>query len=384
MRNVLDFKMCANCGACYNVCPTNAISVSSDALFYEVSVNIEKCVNCGLCQEVCPVNRPIHVQCVKGAYALIHNDRKIVEQSSSGGAFTAIAEMVLEQGGIVYGAVFSDDFKSVKICSTQRRILDDLRRSKYVESQVGYTFKEVKNRLEFNDRQLILYCGTPCQIAGLKRYLNKDYHNLITCDFSCGGVPSHKIFADYLSEIEKKLKSKVCNVNFRPKTYGWQHHAIKIETQNGKIYNKVAISDPYFDCFIGNNRLSTVREYCLNCEFANNHYSDIILADFWKYQYASNIERNNSGISLIISNSTKGDEIIQLIKSNSALTRLDIDLASYNLVNKTPSAEIVVRRAQFLDSVKEKGTSFVLKRIKLRSSVKFKIKYVIKKVIGRI
>lgn len=381
MNNILDFQKCSNCGACYNACPTDAISVNGDNLFYELEVDADKCISCSLCKKICPVNSPDNNPKPLSAFGLVHNDCNTLKRSSSGGAFSAIAEYILENDGVVFGAVFSDDFKSVEFASTETRSLDDLRRSKYVESKVGNSFREVKTHL--TDGKFVLYCGAPCQIAGLKRYLCKEYGNLITCDFSCGGVPSHYIYSEYLSRIEKKLGAKICDVNFRPKTYGWKTHSMKICASNGRKYNQPASSDPYFSLFVGKYHHSSVREYCLTCDFASNHYADIILADLWKYETISKIRNDNKGISLVIANSSQGEKIIDAISKRGALTVLDLEDASYNLKQKNFSSDVIQRRHNFLKNIENNGFDSVLKHIKLENPLKFKIKCRVKKIIGR-
>lgn len=379
MNNISEFNKCANCGSCYNVCPKNAVIVESDDIFYTLSVDEDKCTGCGICKSVCPVNVPKKVQKIRSAYAVVHNNEQVVKESSSGGAFSALAEWIMDQDGVVFGAAYTADCIGVEMASTKTVKLDDLRRSKYVESQVGYTFREVKECLD--EGRYVLYCGAPCQIAGLVRFLRKGYERLLTCDFSCGGMPSHKIYQDYLELIAEKLGSKVCEVNFRPKTYGWSYHAIKIKGENQKSYSRLAVADPYFECFIGSH--VSVRDYCLTCEFANNHYSDIILADFWKYKTESNVRNGNKGISLVLTNSQKGEAMVEALRKNVALTVLDTDKASYNLKNKTCPETFLKKREAFLQQCKEKGFAVASKSVHLQCATKFKLKYYIKKCIGK-
>ena len=383
MKNIQKLQQCSNCGACYNICPTNAIELKEDRLFYEWTVNADKCIDCGKCVAVCPIENPVRAQNVCSAYGVIHNDEQVVKASSSGGAFSAIAEMILEQGGIVYGAVFSEDWRAIEIRSTDSHTLDEIRKSKYVESKVGLTFREVRMKLEVSPKKPILYCAAPCQIAGLKHYLGKEYPNLITCDFSCGGVPSHGIYQTYLSQIRDKLGADIVEVNFRPKTYGWLYHAMKIVAANGRKYSKPLMADSYSTCFIGANHHASVREYCLSCDFANNHYADIILADFWKYKTISNLNNDNKGISLVITNSQKGEKIIDAISKKVALTRLDLDTATYNLRDKDTSQECIVRRSNFLNAIEQEGVASVLRKVKVKNAITFKIKYWIRKCMGR-
>lgn len=379
MNNINAFTECANCGACYNVCPKDAIRVNVEGLFYSVAVEEDKCVDCGLCQAVCPVNTKKEAQKTVGAYALVHNSDEIVKKSSSGGAFSALAEQVLARGGVVFGAAYDDDFRTVKICSTQTVLIDELRRSKYVESLVGNSFREVK--LLLDAEKPVLYCGAPCQIAGLKRYLQRDYEQLLTCDFSCGGMPSHELYTQWLDGIRKNLGADICEVNFRPKTYGWSSYAVKIRAKNNKEYSKLALEDGYFKCFIGNH--ISVRDYCLHCNFANNHYADIVLADFWKHKSISNIRNENKGISLVISNSAKGDAAILGLARQCALTVLDLEQASYNLVPKSRSGAFIEQRKAFLEKCQEVGFATATRGMNLRGGVAFRVKYAIKKLLGR-
>jgi coenzyme F420-reducing hydrogenase beta subunit len=379
MNNISEFSKCSNCGACYNACPTNAISVNENGMFYSLEVDEAKCVNCGLCKNVCPVNNSTEAQCLIGAYGGCHIDDSVVKSSSSGGAFTALAKVVLANGGIVYSAAFSEDKKEVVIKSTDEVAIEDLQRSKYVESKVGLSFREIKEQLQ-NGRQ-VLFCGAPCQVAGLKRYLNKEYENLLTCDFSCGGMPSHKMYTEYLAFIEKKLKSPITGVNFRPKSYGWNLYTMKINAENGKEYKKIYTEDLYLYCFVGNH--ISVRDYCYECDFANNHYADIVLADFWKCRTVSKIPDNNTGLSLIITNSSKGEEYISKISDAFTLTILDLDKASYNMVKKSYTEAFFETRKAFIKGCEKQGFIKASSTIKPKGTLKIKLKYYIKKFLGR-
>lgn len=378
MNNINVFQACSNCGACYNACPVDAISVKEDELFYRPVVDETKCLDCGLCQKVCPVNAPQQRQHTLRAYAAIHNDEQVVQNSSSGGVFRALADQVLAVGGVVYGAAYTEDCKTVKICSTEECRLEQLQKSKYVESRVDCSFREVKDRLERG--KAVLYCGAPCQIAGLLRFLGRDYENLITCDFSCGGMPSHKLYQEWLEHITCKLKDLVVSVDFRPKTFGWFPHAIKVQASNGKRYDRLATEDPYFNCFVG--RHITVRDYCLACEFADNHYADIVLADFWKYKSVSKVNNKNRGISLLIANSEKGKRTIEALSKQVALTILELEQASYNLKSKQTSAEFLEKRKTFLQACETRG--FINTAGKLPYDYKTRLKYKVKKILGRV
>lgn len=377
-NNIKQFNKCANCGACYNICPTKAITVKEE-MFYMIDVDDSRCVNCGKCVEICPVNTTQYTQNIINAYGGYNKDNNIVLKSSSGGAFFTLANHILSEGGIVFGATFSDDNKRVFINNTDEVSLEKLLKSKYVESNVGASFKEAKEQLEKNRK--VLYCGCPCQIAGLKRYLQKDYKNLYTCDFSCGGLPSNKLYKEYLEHLEKKYKSKISSVDFRPKTYGWSTYAIKICFKNGKKYNSLAKIDPYFSGFIYNHY--TVRDNCLTCQFADNHYSDIILADFWLYKKLSDLPAGN-GLSLIITNSFKGEELLKSVKDKMLLKSLEIEKATYNIKKPSVSEEFIKNRHAFLLQAKEQGLIKSAKKHclpSLQKQIVIKIKKRIKKML---
>ena len=368
-NNISDFLHCANCGACYNVCPRDAISVKND-FFYKLTVDEEKCINCGRCVEVCPVNQPRSEQKLYRAYAGIHADEAIVGQSSSGGAFSAFAEEIMRRGGVVFAAAF-DQEHVVRFFSSDDVSLDSLRRSKYVESLVGESFRAVKKELE-GGRE-VLFCGAPCQVAGLKRYLGKEYEGLLTLDFSCGGMPSHVLFSNYLRLVEKQLRSPVTSINFRPKLYGWERHAIRITGANGKKYRKMASADPYFSAFIGKRYI--VRDYCHECDFSNNHYADIILADFWLYRKASHISHDDKGLSLVITNSPKGDAMLDSVRQSFPTTLLDLSLAAYNIKEKHVSEDFWAKRAIALAEYQTEAITKVSSRYGMKSQVGLKARY---------
>lgn len=351
-NNISKFDKCANCGACYNSCPQNAIYVEKDQYFYEYKVDDTKCVDCGLCVQNCPLNLPEKHLNILGAYGGWHIDSIIVKTSSSGGAFSAIANLVLKKGGIVYGAVYSDDYRGVTTQSTKTHSLDNIKRSKYVESFVGFSFREIKGDLE-NDKW-VCFCGTPCQVAGLKRFLRKDYEKLITIDFACGGLTSHKIYADYCDELEKKFKSKIIGVNFRSGAYGWRQYALRVDFENGKSYIVPSQFDPYVFTFMY-SRFGN-RDNCFDCKFRDSHYSDFIIADFWRFNDYSSLENKETGISLILTNSEKAEAAMSELNIDMHLERIDLNQGVYNCFVKPPVTEAFMnKRAAFFHNLETGG-----------------------------
>lgn len=381
-NNILKFNECANCGACYNACPTKAITLAEHDVFYKLEVLNGKCIDCGKCVSVCPVNNFAENQNLISAIGAYSKKSEIIEKSSSGGVFYELAKYVLSKNGVVFGAAFCEDFKKVVIKSTDEVSIEELLRSKYVESLPCVSFAKVKQNLEKN--RLVLFCGCPCQVAGLKNFLLKDYDNLYTCDFSCGGLPSHKLYKQYLEFLENKYKSKIISVNFRPKTYGWTMHAIKVDFANGKEYNSLAVNDPYFSAFIYKHY--SVRDDCLKCKFADNHYSDIILADFWLYNKLSDF-KENKGVSLVITNSDKGEKLLDCIKDELIVEKLDLNGASYNMEPPKYTTEFLGIREAFLDQCKSSNLNIAAKKFCLpNAKTKYKIifKNKIKNIINRL
>lgn len=358
MNTISCIKNCTNCGSCVNACPANAIRVETENLFYQITIDEMQCIRCGKCLEVCPVDNRITESRIRSAWWGTHKNAAVVQTSSSGGAFSAMAECVLSKGGIVYGACM-DEKGVVRICSTDHVDLEKLKRSKYVESLTGDSFQAVERHLQ--NGRLVLYCAAPCQIAGLKCYLRKAYPNLYTCDFACGGLSSHKLFAEYLDHLGKLFQSEVETVNFRPKTYGWSTHAIKVQFQNGKSYIKSAVLDDYFSGFIVKH--VNTRENCYDCCFAEHHMSDVVLADFWKYEQLTGQKNSDKGTSLILVNSAKGEELLRLLQQNMNLHPAGVEEASYILKKRVYDSEYMELREKYLQCCEEQGMTAARKVI---------------------
>ena len=375
--NIAQFSKCANCGACVNICPVKAIWVDQEELYYTLRVDDTKCIQCAKCVSVCPVNMPAKTQNLIGAYYGYADDRAILYGSSSGGMFHMLAQKVLDEGGIVFGAAFSDDHHSVVFRNTDDIPLNELQKSKYVESNVGTSFQRVKE--ELNKGRSVLFCGTPCQSAGLMRYLGKEYEKLLVCDFSCGGLPSHQMFHQYLSDLEKRYSSKVALVDFRPKNYGWASHAIYICFENGKEYTRLATLDPYYKGFL--NSLSK-RDYCFECDFADNHAADLVLADFWLYKTYTDMDNQDRGISLVLTNSEKGERIMQELETELVLRTLPLEKGAYNIKNGHLAQGIKDRHNRFIKAVQAEGFVSAINRempFTLRRDWKQLVKQFVKK-----
>lgn len=308
--NLADRISCNGCMACVNSCPVNAIDVIEDEYgFLYPQINNKKCIQCKACIKNCSLNckfendYPIY-------YAGFADDTTR-KNSSSGGIFSLIAENILSSGGYVCGAAFDEKYTVKHIIINAKEDLYKLRTSKYVQSFIGNIYYDIKQLL--NNNKKVFFVGTPCQVAGLKNYLNKKYSYLYTADLSCSGVPSDKIFKQYLNEKigQKTIKS----INFRDKKYGWGYEFnFKCELENNEIFELPFSKNSYLTAF--NNGLS-IRESCYNCKFATlPRVGDITLADFWGIESILPEFNDKKGISLILINNDIGKQIIKNINLN--------------------------------------------------------------------
>ena len=295
---------CTGCGACANVCPKKAIFLLPDERgFYYPQLDADKCIDCGLCKRVCLIGRKKELETPDFSvevYAAYAKDDFIRRQSSSGGVFSILALEILRQGGIVYGAAFDENFNVTHIGVRTEEDLAKLRGSKYVQSFISDTlYREIKQELE--NGVSVLFSGTPCQVAGLKLFLQKSYSNLLLVDLICHGVPSPKVFSEYLKDLEKKY-GKITSYKFRDKHRSWKWPNVEFYTSDDchRIYYGL-------DSFINLFNKSTVRNSCYQCEFANSErISDLTIGDFWKYKSSETMPDDDRGMSCVLCNSAKG------------------------------------------------------------------------------
>ena len=240
-------------------------------------------------------------------YAVKHKDEATRAASRFGGVFTALSDQVLSNGGVVYGCVLTDDFDAVHIRADNAEERNRMRGSKYIQSKLGNTFKNVKADLDA--RRSVLFSGTSCQVAGLKKYLGKEYDDLFCVDIVCHGVPSKKVWNAYLRWQEQKNHSKVAGVNFRNKReFGWRDHVETLYFENGK-----SISSRVFkDLFYGH---TVLRPSCYECPYKSvMHPGDITIADYWGIEKAAPEFDDNKGVSLVLVNNEAGEKAFEKVK----------------------------------------------------------------------
>lgn len=243
--------------------------------FLQPVIDAQGCVACHKCEHICPItNRPTSNSSEIHAYAVKNNNNEVRLQSSSGGAFYSLAKRIIEQGGVVFGARFNDDWGVVHDYAETLEGILPFMRSKYVQSSTESTFKTVKQFLECG--RIVLYSGTPCQLGGLKSFLGKDYDNLISVDFICHGTPSPMVWREYLKSLG--CKDEIAGVNFRDKQNGWKDFCQTIYTRSSTLSE--AHSDNIY--FLGFNYNVFLRRSCYDCYFKTvSRNVDITLADYW-------------------------------------------------------------------------------------------------------
>lgn len=341
MIDIVNKEKCCGCHACFQVCPKQCISfVEDEEGFKYPTVKQKLCIGCGLCEKVCPClsqsekRQPIHV------YAAINPDENIRMNSSSGGIFSLLAEKILEDGGVVFGARFNEKWEVVHDYTETKNGLRAFRGSKYVQSIIGDTYKKVLRFLK-NGRK-VLFTGTPCQVHGLRLFLRKDYENLITVDFICHGVPSPGVFRWYIQEELYKYAAltgcknsvsftpihsipkgdilmpegvSIEDIRFRDKCEGWQKYSFVLclaeASADGKkntvSFSAIANNNPFLKGFLHNLYL---RPSCHDCPTKSlKSGSDVTIADFWRIERIHPEMNDDRGVSTIIVNTSKGHEL---------------------------------------------------------------------------
>lgn len=339
----LDKYECCGCTACEQVCAKDAISMVQDneGFSYPI-INKDLCVNCGLCEKVCAFAQPQYTNSKSPAvYATHLKETEERKKSSSGGIFYAIAKWVLTQGGIVYGAAFDNDLQLSHIGVDNLNDLEKLRGSKYLQSAMGNTYKEVREQLKHG--RWVYFVGTGCQVAGLKAFLRNKYTTLVTSDLVCHGVPSQKLFNKHIEYLGKNINGKITCYKFRD-TKQWGQYEKYVYKKKNKVKDKLTghySLSPYIYAF---ESLYTQRYSCYNCKFAQiPRQGDITLADYWGVKNFFPEIDTGTGVSLILVNSEQGNNVWEQIKDGLVYYESCVeDGAKYNgnLVRKTKEPEI--------------------------------------------
>ena len=329
IKNVNELN-CTGCLACIPTCPKNAISFQyNNEGFWFPSINDEKCINCGKCYSVCPsIALQNKNNTIKKNIVQI-KDKDVLERSASGGAFYGLAQYIISNGGYVVGCVLDENMMPIHICTNNIAELSKMQGSKYVQSFISTeVYQSIYGLLSEN--KTVLFSGTPCQIAGVKAYLGRDFDNLITIGLICHGVGGPGLYKYYLSCKEKELGEKIIDVRFRSRKVGKypNNHSTLIVTKN-KEYCKHSLDDPYGSSFYHNRIL---RESCYRCQYASkDRVEDITLAVFDPDRKKNMLLfPSDRGFSTMLINTNKAFELMQ--KASSFLTAVDLQ-ENYTQIN---------------------------------------------------
>ena len=332
-----DKKDCCGCHACATICAQNCIVMRADeeGFLYPV-VDQSRCTDCGLCERVCPITNQGYPRKPLKVYAAKNKNEEIRLQSSSGGIFTLLAEKVIDGGGVVFGARFDDEWNVVHAWTDTMEGIVAFRGSKYVQSTIGSSYKDAKNFL-LQGRN-VLFSGTPCQIAGLKRYLRKEYDNLLTVDVVCHGVPSPLVWRRYLNDM-RKVYPQITDISFRDKSFGWKKYCIRIRYVSSEVHQDLfpasrsegEFLQPFTENAFMKGFLRNIylRPSCYDCAARlGKSGSDITIADFWGVQNFYPEFDDDKGVGLILINSKKGELVYGGVHAQNVLATYEQGLAN--------------------------------------------------------
>lgn len=369
-------KSCTACGACVQKCPKSCITMKEDENgFLFPHVDVEKCIGCGLCDRVCHLNTDMRNDETETAFACVHRSNEVLKKSTSGGAFTAIAEIIFARGGVVYGCAYVTPVETRHIRIDLQENLQKLRGSKYVQSTIGDSYRQALEDLRAG--KWVLFTGTPCQIAGLKAFLGKPYDTLITADIICHGVPSAAYFRKFIAWYEKKYRCSVVEFDFRSKNnFGWSCAGICRTENFGHIKNRKVyyFDNYYYDYFL---RGEIYRDSCYSCKYTNLYRpGDFTLGDFWGAEGQKLDFNATDGCSLVLLNTEKAKSIFKELNMYS--DKADLTFAVANNAQLREPSKYTELRKTLLREYRECSAEEIQKRFKQRFRVaraKARIKY---------
>lgn len=351
---------CTGCGLCKYICPNNAIEMKYDkeGFLYPV-IDKNRCIDCKMCRNRCSNLNIGAVDNTTEFFAVKHKNDIIRANSTSGGLFTVLSDYFLENNGVVCGCVLDDDLNAVHIMAYNEDDRDLMRDSKYVQSDISNMFGHICKSL--NEGKIVLFTGTPCQAEAVRKSTenNTNSHNLYICDIVCHGVPSPRIFQDYLKYLEKKDKIKIKKIKFRAKQLGWSK-------ENKRMFQYEADNDIYYDdtfykLYFNYNVIS--RPCCEKCKFTSTRKKvDFTIGDFWGIEKFYKNFDDGRGVSLLLIHSEKAKSLFDTISNNMDFIKSDEEKAiSENPRLVTPTVFGDFRNQLFADYSK-RGYGYIVKK----------------------
>ena len=375
MIKIIDKVQCCGCSACVQRCPKGCITMVQDEEgFFYPQVDAETCIDCGLCEKVCPIltsklsHEPLKV------FAAKNPDDEIRKESSSGGIFTMLAESVIHEGGVVFGVRWSKEWNVEHSYTENIEGLKAFRGSKYVQSNINGSYLKAESFLKAGRK--VLFSGTPCQIAGLKTFLRKEYDNLLSVECACHGVPSPGLWQKYLSEVTKGRS--VESIYHRDKRTGWRNYSVVIKFADGSEISELHDNNTWMRAFIKN---LTLRPSCHQCAFKSfKSQADITLADLWGDRKLLPNQNEDKGITLVINRSHKASGVLNNVENIKDFTLQDV--VPFNGALVIPPKQNS-KRSEYMSRL-QKGESFSkLVKSMTKDSFILRMKIMISKLIRK-
>ena len=350
-----DMNTCTGCGACLNACSKGAIIFKEDKDgFPGPIIQTEKCVECGLCARVCPAMNMPETYDIKEAYAAQLVDKEVLQRSTSGGVFSAFSKEIFRRDGIVYGCVWDENYNAVIKKAANKDELDPMHGSKYVWSRAWDTFSEIKSYLE--NGRTVLFSGLPCQAAGLRNYLGRDYDCLYIITFFCGGAPSPLALHAYLKTITGNLPLSQLDLKFRDKSKDGAGIQVAYNKNNKRVFESY-VGNSYYYSFA---KKVCLRLPCYHCQFRyKSRVEDITMGDYWgieKYHSEFDIK---GGVSAVLINTDKGMDLWNIVRKDLKVSKTDVhNIAKHNnltLDEKKTEYKIPEIREDFFRTMKHDG-----------------------------
>ena len=322
MIQITNKEECCGCEVCANICPNNCIQMVPDEKgFLYPQINREDCVECGLCEKVCPVSDPQSSEGEPVMYAVQNKDEKIRQESTSGGAFSLIADWVIKRGGVIIGAAFDEQFRVIHCAEDEKENISRFRGSKYVQSHTGEIYRVARQYLR--EGKWVCFSGTPCQVNGLKKFLNREYEKLVTVDLACRGVTSPEFLEKYLHDQKEQAGEEITSVSFREKYYGYGFSTMKAGFADGSCARSGMESNIFLRSFFLD---LNIRESCCACRFKTvKRVSDFTLFDGWHAgRFCAEMD-DDKGATLCMIQSARGAGIFEDIKKNCRYAEVQVD-----------------------------------------------------------
>lgn len=392
MINITDKSKCCGCSSCVQRCPKQCISMKEDeqGFLYPI-IDTLSCIDCGLCEKVCPMLNPSLTKEPLQVLAAKNKNEEQRLKSSSGGMFILLAKHIIEQGGVVFGARFDQKWEVEHCYAETIEELEPLMRSKYVQSDIGNTYKEAEIFLK-QGRQ-VMFVGTSCQIAGLKKFLRREYVNLFAVDFICHGVPSPGIWRKYLEEIKSLQSSSVITgINFREKQlggYSWKKYGFEVRSKSPSKGDKNTVlkSGIFYENIFMRGFLSNLylRPSCYKCTAKNGASgSDLTIADFWGIQNYHPEFDDDKGTSLIFVHTDKGKTVIERLKTKIDILESNMSEAIESNPSYSRSVSIPEKYSLFWKTFTKSESVFISVMATMKLSIKDRIKRKVKNRFAKV